>query len=1641
MASAQADVAARLIEQLLVDPAFRARFRRDPAGACREAGLDELADEMSIGAGKAMYTLDVRESKSSLAGVMMAAAMEGVGIYEFSENVLPHLEEIPGHVADVLSRVDLPAIKLPNFGGAGGGGGGGGGAAAAAAVPAPSGDGLVSGADAAGGGGGGAAAAAPPVVPVAPVVAPETSKEVAADAAAKAGKGADKAAAVPAAPSPAEEAAKKIAAESSPEAAKQAAVDKAAADLDAQGSLPSADQLPSAPVADAPPAGAAPAADAAAAAPPPGASQLPTAALADAASADLPTAPPPADNALPTAPAPGVDVSDAAAAPVKAAAEAVAPDPKYVPDPAMYGMNGTGGPPSPEALAVLKDDNIILDANGKQDFQSGRMDPRMAAILLKLAEKHKITVSCTESDHPVDTVGGSVSNHNLGRGFDIAAIDGQTVNSDNPVARDIAGELAELDPSIRPTEVGTPWPISEPGYFSDADHQDHIHVAFDDPITKDWQPPAGLLAGDAPAPAAEAVAVPPAPVAAAAPVAAPVAAPAPAAAGAAVEPPKPRQGSEAFLKAVTAQEASSHKKGASQAFLKAVEPPKAAAASAPPAAAAADAPPGAPAAALAADLSGAPTTYPGDNASQDQIAAWMAAEAQKRGLPPQLPVMASLVESGMKNLNFGDADSVGFFQMRVGTWNQGDYAGFPDKPELQLKWFLDTAEAVKKQRVAAGQSIDDPKQFGNWIADVERPAEQYRGRYQLKLDQANGLLSQHAAAPAAVAAAAPSAPAAAAVDAAAPAAPAAADGSLGAAALRIAETQRGVREIGSTNTGPQVDHFLAAAGVAPGNPWCASFVTWSLEQAGHKMPGGGWAAVSTWVNNAKQGNNGLQIVSAADARPGDIVAYDWGGQDDFGADGHIGFLASGVKDGQFNALEGNNGDAVNLVPRHLGSANIVFIRAAGDAPAGAAPAAVASAASAAPGAPAAAAAAAAPGAPAAAAADGPPPPPKRASQGFLRAVTAEAAAKDRAKRSESMGFLKAVEPPKAAAASAPPAAAPAAPAPAVAEAAAAAFGGPAGAVPPYPGDNAPQEQIAAWMAAQAQARGLPPQLPIMASLVESGMKNLNFGDADSVGFFQMRVGIWNQGDYAGFPDKPELQVKWFLDQAEAVKKQRIAAGKSVDDPNQFGDWIADVERPAEQYRGRYQLKLAEAQDLLKTAPAPAAAPVAAAVDPGAAAASAAAVADGGLPPEVAKPLADAIAAGAAPGPQALKAVEEASKYIGTQYHWGGSTPQTGFDCSGLMQWAYAQAGISTPRVTYDQIDAANAIAVPSVDDLKPGDLVFFSNAGDVHHVGMYLGDHQFLHAPHTGDVVKVSSLDEPYYKQQFAGGRRFDQGAAVAAAPPAAAPVAVAAAAPAAPLPAAPAPDPTAVATAQAHVARDAAEVRRNDSHLFMAVTAEEARKNKHASVMFLKAVKPEQVTPQPPPVAAAAAVPPPPAPPVEPVPAAPVEPAPAAPVEPAPAAPADSADLSASASVDLTDAASAYPGNDATQAELAKWLAGQAQKAGLPPELPVMASLVESGVKNLNFGDADSVGFFQMRVGIWNKGAYAGFPEKPELQAKWFIDQALAVKRQAIASGDANFGKDPSKFGEWIANVERPAEQFRGRYQLRLGEARKLLS
>ena len=108
----------------------------------------------------------------------------------------------------------------------------------------------------------------------------------------------------------------------------------------------------------------------------------------------------------------------------------------------------------------------------------------------------------------------------------------------------------------------------------------------------------------------------------------------------------------------------------------------------------------------------------------------------------------------------------------------------------------------------------------------------------------------------------------------------------------------------------------------------------------------------------------------------------------------------------------------------------------------------------------------------------------------------------------------------------------------------------------------------------------------------------------------------------------------------------------------------------------------------------------------------------------------------------------AMRYLGVPYVWGGASP-AGFDCSGLVMYVYAQLGVSLPHYTGAQWN----MGVPvSRSDLQPGDLVFFDGLG---HVGIYIGGDQFIHAPHTGDVVKISSLNEGWYAATYVGARRI----------------------------------------------------------------------------------------------------------------------------------------------------------------------------------------------------------------------------------------------------------------------------------------------
>jgi hypothetical protein len=95
-----------------------------------------------------------------------------------------------------------------------------------------------------------------------------------------------------------------------------------------------------------------------------------------------------------------------------------------------------------------------------------------------------------------------------------------------------------------------------------------------------------------------------------------------------------------------------------------------------------------------------------------------------------------------------------------------------------------------------------------------------------------------------------------------------------------------------------------------------------------------------------------------------------------------------------------------------------------------------------------------------------------------------------------------------------------------------------------------------------------------------------------------------------------------------------------------------------------------------------------------------------------------------------------------------------------VQYVYKQLGVELPRVTDQQFEVGQVVGR---NELQTGDIVFFRDStGYIHHEGLYLDDGRFLHAPHTGDVIKISSLDEPYYTEQFAGGRRIGEGAAAA---------------------------------------------------------------------------------------------------------------------------------------------------------------------------------------------------------------------------------------------------------------------------------------
>jgi hypothetical protein len=117
-------------------------------------------------------------------------------------------------------------------------------------------------------------------------------------------------------------------------------------------------------------------------------------------------------------------------------------------------------------------------------------------------------------------------------------------------------------------------------------------------------------------------------------------------------------------------------------------------------------------------------------------------------------------------------------------------------------------------------------------------------------------------------------------------------------------------------------------------------------------------------------------------------------------------------------------------------------------------------------------------------------------------------------------------------------------------------------------------------------------------------------------------------------------------------------------------------------------------------------------------------------------------------------VTTAQRYIGIPYKWGGESPRTGFDCSGLTMVVYRLNGLQLPRSSRAQWQAGRPV---NQGPLLKGDLVFFATAGGqrVSHVGIYIGNDKFLHAPGKNRNIKISSLSNQYYKSRYLGARRY----------------------------------------------------------------------------------------------------------------------------------------------------------------------------------------------------------------------------------------------------------------------------------------------
>jgi cell wall-associated NlpC family hydrolase len=149
---------------------------------------------------------------------------------------------------------------------------------------------------------------------------------------------------------------------------------------------------------------------------------------------------------------------------------------------------------------------------------------------------------------------------------------------------------------------------------------------------------------------------------------------------------------------------------------------------------------------------------------------------------------------------------------------------------------------------------------------------------------------------------------------------------------------------------------------------------------------------------------------------------------------------------------------------------------------------------------------------------------------------------------------------------------------------------------------------------------------------------------------------------------------------------------------------------------------------------------------------------GGTAPEPSAASMPPPAAGAVPDPVRSRIVFTALQMVGVPYRYGGESPE-GFDCSGLVQYAYRSAGVSVPRTSRAQLGASTPVALA---DAREGDLLFFRSK-DYSHVGIYLGQGRFVHAPSSGRSVSIGSFSDAWYRRNFVRAGRIPEVARLAA--------------------------------------------------------------------------------------------------------------------------------------------------------------------------------------------------------------------------------------------------------------------------------------